>query len=672
MTLRTGPYSIRGSYPGLASQELSVEIKGRDTQRRALDFPFATVSVQSTPPGATISVDGTNWLVGGRPAVTPYSVRPLKPGKVLVQLDLKDHQTTKLPEVELRTGQTTNLVASLIPIPEGEVQVDFESNFREVEVLLNGRPLSRTPFTKSLPPGRYPVTARREGWPEQRQELIVEPNKKGLVQIRFPRVRLSFDSDPASAKVFLGGRLLGETPFSDYGPTGVVAFRFEKPGYEITNVSANIWQDDDRATVSVPSPVLLKTNGVFVLMVEPVAATVTDVSNAQVRHSTSLGRPLEIERTPGKHQFRIEAPDYLPQTLTLDFRPKTRSNHVVHLLPQPLQVVMTSDPPGAELYDSAKTKLGPVGTTNLPARTYAFLAFHPRYPDLGWASNTLVVAKGGSNTCHFAFPHTTLVITSSPPDLKVYEVKESGERVSIGNTPITRPYQRPGPLTLDFISWDKTNTQRITFPLRPGPEQVGAYFRPPKPLPYVNSIGMVFEWIIEQGTNGGFWVGKYEVTQPEYEALMPRVSTHQYAADTNLPADSVSLTNALEFCRRLTERDKESLARAKDKPMSDWVYTLPTKAQWLYYAETDLTRAIIRTNRPTSVEKLSPNQFDLCGVRGNLWEWCLDGSPRGAAYNSREGLLRHLDIDAVLRLSQNQPTSRDVGFRCILVPPGMR
>jgi hypothetical protein len=252
--------------------------------------------------------------------------------------------------------------------------------------------------------------------------------------------------------------------------------------------------------------------------------------------------------------------------------------------------------------------------------------------------------------------------------LKVYQVLDSGRREFIGLTPTNRPYQPPGRISLEFIKWDGTQTNRHDVTLRPGVEQVGTYFRPPRPPVYVNSIGMKLEWMPEDGDKGGFWVSKYEVTQPQFEAIMvTNLSKHRYAGVTNLPVDSVSLAGALEFCRRLTEHDAASLA---GRSFAGWTYALPTTNQWSFFAETTLTNAVIRRGRPEPVHTLATNEWGLAGVRGNLWEWCVEGVARGGAYDSAPGIYGYmLDFHYPLKLSPTQPFAFDVGFRCILVPP---
>src|SRR5204863_5366805 len=53
----------------------------------------------------------------------------------------------------------------------------------------------------------------------------------------------------------------------------------------------------------------------------------------------------------------------------------------------------------------------------------------------------------------------------------------------------------------------------------------------------------------------GFWMGKYEVTQREYLAVLGS-NPSAFRGDTNHPVDSVSWFNATNYCSKLTQRER--------------------------------------------------------------------------------------------------------------------
>src|SRR5262249_12674934 len=86
----------------------------------------------------------------------------------------------------------------------------------------------------------------------------------------------------------------------------------------------------------------------------------------------------------------------------------------------------------------------------------------------------------------------------------------------------------------------------------------------------------------------GFWLGKYEVTQSEYQQVMganpsmfsaggPGRSSLKGLDSAQFPVERVLWKDALEFCQKFTEQE-----RAAGRLPREWEYTLPTEAQWEY------------------------------------------------------------------------------------------
>ena len=129
----------------------------------------------------------------------------------------------------------------------------------------------------------------------------------------------------------------------------------------------------------------------------------------------------------------------------------------------------------------------------------------------------------------------------------------------------------------------------------------------------------------------GFYLGKHEVTQEQWEKVMgTNPSYHKGAA---LPVEKVSWDDAMEFCKKLTEVEKEA-----DRLPKGWTYTLPTEAQWEYACRAGTTTAYSfgdtitpkQANYARNVAKTTPvgtypaNAWGFHDMHGNVWEWCSD------------------------------------------------
>ncbi|MCK6695911.1 MAG: formylglycine-generating enzyme family protein, partial [Thermoanaerobaculia bacterium] len=100
-------------------------------------------------------------------------------------------------------------------------------------------------------------------------------------------------------------------------------------------------------------------------------------------------------------------------------------------------------------------------------------------------------------------------------------------------------------------------------------------------MPLTNMVRIpagVFERLGQRVTlSHDFWLGRFEVTQEEYLAVMGRNPSHFQNAVTGKPVEKVSNLEATAYCAALTRRERE----AGHLPPG-YVYRLPTEAEWEY------------------------------------------------------------------------------------------
>lgn len=192
-------------------------------------------------------------------------------------------------------------------------------------------------------------------------------------------------------------------------------------------------------------------------------------------------------------------------------------------------------------------------------------------------------------------------------------------------------------------------------------------------------VGMEMVWIPRGGldsSSGGFWMGKHEVTQEQYEA-MTRKNPSIFKGEKR-PVENVSWHDAVRFCELVTQR-----TRIK--------HSLPTANQWEYACKAGSTTRFYFGNawrqlgeyawygqnsddRTHPVGQKKPNAYGLFDMYGNVSEWCLNEStgPGGVTGTQVVGGCWGNDVDCFFKadMGVTRPTySGDfIGFRVIALP----
>ena len=136
----------------------------------------------------------------------------------------------------------------------------------------------------------------------------------------------------------------------------------------------------------------------------------------------------------------------------------------------------------------------------------------------------------------------------------------------------------------------------------------------------------------------GFWMGKYPVTQAQWQAVMG--GNRSQFKGHNLPVENVSWEDAQAFIGRVN---------GSGKLPAGWKLVLPTEAQWEYACRAGTqtaywwgdscngTECNCNGNYPDGTERVGPSlerttpvgrygesPWGMCDMHGNVWEWCAD------------------------------------------------
>ncbi|MCM1168782.1 MAG: formylglycine-generating enzyme family protein [Bacteroides sp.] len=187
-------------------------------------------------------------------------------------------------------------------------------------------------------------------------------------------------------------------------------------------------------------------------------------------------------------------------------------------------------------------------------------------------------------------------------------------------------------------------------------------------------------------TLSSYYIGKYEVTQSQWNAVMKK--NPSYFNGGKLPVECVNWDDAQKFCKKLSE-------------LTGKHYTLPTEAQWEYAARGGKKSMGYRYSGSNEIDEVAwyggnsegtthpvgtkkQNELGIHDMSGNAWEWCADLMGNYSADSVVNPCQTESGTSHVLRggrwnfgeqscqVSSRADNSRNnfgvIGFRVVMVP----
>ena len=189
-----------------------------------------------------------------------------------------------------------------------------------------------------------------------------------------------------------------------------------------------------------------------------------------------------------------------------------------------------------------------------------------------------------------------------------------------------------------------------------GDRSTGPKIEPePEPIPTLRTsdliidlpggVRMAFIWV-EPGPFGeGYYLGKYELTQQQWEQVM-HTSPWPQREETGFtepvyPAYNISWPEARDFAKKLTDLQDDGTYRLPT--LDEWEYAsrAGTKTKWFFGSSSDSLSDYAwwgkNVDRAQIVGTKLPNSWGFYDIYGNVWEWVQDGF-----YIDRVGPFRYI------------------------------
>ena len=550
-------------------------------------------------------------------------------------------------EVEQAKIQTGWLVFN--SVPEGADIYLAENGGEEKHI-------GTTPMNKKMPYGTYNYRAKRYKYHDDVGIARVDKTRVIMdLKLKPAFGSVSVSSQPQGAKVFLDGEDTGKVTPCTIGEiaSGRCDIRLQLKDYAPASQSVTVTEG---MTASVNVTLVARFAHVTINSLPGAAIKVNGAEVGSGSYSNNMAEGIyDIEASLAGHRpvtKQIEVIVGVPQT--------------IELRPTPIYGMLdvNSNPMGANITINGKSYGDtPTSIENLLVGDYDVVLTKPGYASV---SQRVTVSENAS---------ASVDVKMQKGEMKNSQIDESALSVSAINlTPnwsaSVTPSQRA---VLEKLIANMVKVEGSTFTMGATPEQGNDAYEYERPA--------------HQVTLSDYYIGRYEVTQKEWQAVMGDNPSKFYG--DNLPVDYVSCNDCQDFINKLNQ-------------LTGLKFRLPTEAEWEFaarggkqskgykYSGSDNIGVVAwytgnSGGKTHQVGTKEPNELGIYDMSGNVWEWCGDwyGSYSSSAQTNPTGpssgsyrVLRggswynNAGFCRVSFRNRSNPSNRpfNYGFRVVLVP----
>jgi len=169
-------------------------------------IPTVSPNVAKTVSPSAVSVNLANAIPDNSTAAAPTPIDTNKSGIAL---------STPADHKKIAPGETEAFPQPSAPPKIGRLVLRSEPAGSQVEIVNRSREMIKgvTPLTQeNLRIGQYTVKIKRDGWPDYQEEVNLQPDATATIDHKFEKVKVTLQSDPSGASIFMGETELGKTP----------------------------------------------------------------------------------------------------------------------------------------------------------------------------------------------------------------------------------------------------------------------------------------------------------------------------------------------------------------------------------------------------------------------------------------------------------------------------
>ncbi|ASJ03497.1 hypothetical protein A3L09_09605 [Thermococcus profundus] len=297
LTLKPGSYTVKLSLEGYAN--ITKNLTLGPGENKTLNFNLTPLpslgylTINSTPANATVYLDGD--YIG----TTPLENYPLPPGNHTITIVKRGYENyTETIQVEGNTPLFVNV--TLKPLT---ATVKVLSTPIGAEVYLDGESIGKTPGNFTIPSGSHTITLHLDGYLNYTTAVTVSPGETKVVNATLIPIpaKLSINSTPSGASVYINGSYKGETPLTLNLTPGVYNVTISKQGYDNYTTTITLNPGENRRIKAK----LTHLTGYITVYTTPGNATVY-IDGKEVG-KTPL---IKYNITPGKHRLTIKLNGY--------------------------------------------------------------------------------------------------------------------------------------------------------------------------------------------------------------------------------------------------------------------------------------------------------------------------------------------------------------------------